>query len=291
MSTTGSHLLVRYLGVAAVFALARVPAHALADAEFTEYVGLGMFSAQGVDLHAPEVVSLNVRAEDWADRGGGTGHAWTSAVWPVEAGLRLNMYGGSNLSGMGGTALTRTRYEFSVLRLDDAAPAYVDLSLTAQIDVTVANSQPDNSRTWFSYGTIWVGARSFSVKNYDANGIYNGVFGRRWEGEPLGSFAVGSPYIIEIDTYSHGEGAGVSFLFDSTVFVDPMIEVVGPDAARYRIEYSPQIAVPEPALWWLLAAGLPLLARARAQRRASPRSTPTPTLTPHARICAAAAAA
>jgi hypothetical protein len=242
-------------------------AAALAEAEFTELVQLGSFRAEGVDLHAAEVISLNVLAEDNADRGGGTAHAWIDPVNPVSTGLRLNMFGGPNMSGMGGTALTRTRFEFTVVKLDDAAPDWVDLSFTGAAEVSVANSQPEASGTWWSYGAIWIGARQFAVRNYDANGIYNGIFAQRWDDVALGSYAVGSVNVIELDAYTHGEGRGVIFTFDSTVFIDPTIEVVGPSSGSYRIDYSPAIVVPEPASWLLLIAGLPLCLRVVSRRR------------------------
>lgn len=245
-------------------------AAALESAEFIEHVSIGNRIAEGVDPQAAETVSVNLLSEDFAGRGGGTGHAWVSPVLPVSTGLRMNLFGDHNISGIGGTALTRTRYTFSVMALDDDAPEWVNLGLTATIEVSVANSQPDNIPTWFSYGAIWVGGQSFSVKNYDANGIYNGVFEHHWEDEPLiASFAVGSPYTIDLNAYTHGEGAGVDFTFDSTVFIDPTIEVIGPDSARYRIEYSSQILIPEPASWLLLLAGVPcmLLLRGAHSRR------------------------
>lgn len=249
-------------------ALAVLPAAAaLADATFEEYVGIGSFNAQGVDLLAAETVSLNVRSEDFADRGGGTGHAWVDPVNPVSTGLRLSLLGGPNLSGIGGTAQTRTRYEFTVVRLDDAAPDRVDLSLTAAVQVSVGNSQPDYSHTWFSYGVIWIGAQQFGVRNYDANGIYNGVFEQHWDDAALGSFAVGSVNVIELDAYTHGEGAGVAFAFDSTVFIDPTIELVGPNTGSYRLEYSPAIVVPEPGSGLLLLAGLAWVGGARRLQR------------------------
>lgn len=241
-------------------------AAALGAAEFTESLQLGSFHADGVDLHAAEVISLNVLAEDFEDRGGGTAHAWIDPQNPVSTGLRMNMFGGSNLSGMGGTAFTRTRYEFSVVKLEEDAPDWVDLSFTGAVQVSVANSQPDYGHTWFSYGFIWINSQQFSVKNYDANGIYNGVFEQHWDDAALGSFAVGSVNIIELDAYTHGEGAGVAFTFDSTVFIDPTIAVVGPSSASYRIEYSPAIVVPEPAAWLLLLAGLPWCLRVRGRR-------------------------
>ena len=68
----------------ALAATAAGPASAaLAAAECTEYVGIGSFYAEGVDLHAAEVVSLNVLSDDNGDRGGGTAHAWIDPVDPV----------------------------------------------------------------------------------------------------------------------------------------------------------------------------------------------------------------
>lgn len=237
---------------------------ALADATFHEYVGIGGFNAQGADLSAAEIVSLTVRSEDWADRGGGTGHAWTSALQPVSAGLSLNLFGGPNLSGIGGTATTQTRYAYSLVRIDDAAPDAVELLFTGAVRVTVAESDGFIGQ---SFARIMISGRQFQVKNCDAHGCYNGVFERHWVDESLGVVAVGGGGTIDIYNTSHGEGAGVVYTFDSTVFADPVLTVAGPWAAAYRIEYSPQILVPEPATWLLLPAGLAGMAVARRRQR------------------------
>lgn len=238
---------------------------ALAAAEFTESVQLGSFTAQGVDLHAAEVVSLNVLAEDFEDRGGGTAHAWIDPVDPVSTGLRMNMFGGANLSGMGGTAFTRTRYEFSVVKIDAEAPDWVELSFSGAVQVSVANSQPEGV-FWPSYGAIWIDSAQFAARNHDAYGYHNGVFEQHWDHHVLGLFAAGSVHVIELDAYTHAEGAGVGFTFDSTVFIDPTLEIGGPNVGSYRIEYSPAIVVPEPATWLLMLAGLAGCLRARARR-------------------------
>lgn len=249
-------------GAAAAVALALcvcpVPALSLPDAEFYEYVGIGMFSSEGVDPNAPETVSLTVLPEDWFDRGGGTGQAWTSAVQPVSTGLSLSLIGGSDPSGIGGTSTTLVRYYFSLVRENPEAPEYAELLLTASVSVTVDESDESIGRT---FADITV-ARSYShrVTNCDANGCYNGNFGREWHDEPIiGSFAVGDVGTIDLYMSSHGDGSGVDYTFAGSAFIDPMLSVAGPWADAYRIEYSPQIiAVAEPATWSLLAAGIPL---------------------------------
>lgn len=253
---------------ALVLAFGCVPAlAALEPATFDEYVGIGGFSTAGVDTHVAESLSLTVLPGEWGDRGWGSGHAWIDPFDPVSTAVDLAIEGGPSPSGMGGTAFTRTHYEFTVVALDEEAPPIVDLLFSAYVSVSVASSQPLGP-TSFSYGIIDVWPfGQFAVKNYDANGIYTGFFDHRWDRVVLGSFEVGATGEIDIGTYTHGEGAGADFVFDSAIFVDPWIEVAGPSSASYRIEYSAGIVpgIPEPATWMLLLAGAPLL------RRLSPR--------------------
>jgi len=239
----------------------------LAPATFEESVGIGSFSNAGTDLFAAESVSLTVLPGQFADRGGGTGSAWIDPVDPVSTRVDLSLIGGPSPSGVGGTVSTRTRYEYTVIKLDPLAPDVVDLSFSGFASVTVENNQPQGAPTWFSYAVIWVDSRQFGVRNYDANGIYAGLFEETWDHVALGSMVVGTKGTIELDAWSHGEGAGPDFLFASRVLIDPTIEVSSPQqAGRYRVEFSSAIGVdavpgvPEPATCLLTTLGLAALA-------------------------------
>lgn len=249
--------------IAAALALAgtSLPASAaLAPATFDEYVGIGGYSVLGADAHAAESVSLTVLPGDWDDRGGGTGHAWIDPVNPVSTAADLHLFGGSNLSGIGATAVTTTRYEFTVVALDPGAPPVVELLYSGYSSVLVASNQEASHS--FARVTVF-GHGQFSVQNYDAHGAYTGFFDHRWDRASLGSFTVGSTGTIVIEANTHGEGFGPGFAFDSAVFVDPMISLDGPSTGSYRIVFSDGIVgnVPEPAAWLLLLAGLPVLRR------------------------------
>jgi hypothetical protein len=234
----------------------------ITPATFEEFVGIGGFTRQGADLAIAENVSLTVLSSDWADRGGGSANAWIVPVNPVSTGIDLDLAGGTNPSGIGGTASTRTRYQYTVVKLDPLLPDIVDLTFSGFASVSVENNQTQGIPTWFSYGLIWVDSRQFAVRNSDANGIYTGLFEDEWHQVPLGSFAVGAIGTIELDAFSHGEGSGPDFRFRSQVLIDPTIEVSSPNAQGYRVEFSSGIAVPpaatvpEPASLALLTLGL-----------------------------------
>lgn len=76
----------------------------LAPAIFEEYVGLSFYSVLGANNSIAESVNLSVTNEQTGYRGSGTGFATASGVLPVVSEGGLNISGGSNLSGMGGTA-------------------------------------------------------------------------------------------------------------------------------------------------------------------------------------------
>lgn len=234
----------------------------ITPATFEEFVGIGGFTHQGSDLDVAESVSLTVLSSEWAERGGGTGHAWVDPVNPVSSGIDLDLTGGTNPSGIGGTAFTQTRYQYTVVKLDPLLPDIVDLTFSGFASVNVDNNQPQGIPTWFSYALIWVDSRQFAVRNSDANGIYTGLFEDEWHQVALGSFAVGAVGTIELDAFSHGEGSGPDFRFSSQVFIDPTIEVSSPNSQGYRVEFSPGIAappaatVPEPGSLALLTLGL-----------------------------------
>jgi hypothetical protein len=234
----------------------------ITPATFEEIVNIGGFTRAGADLGAAESVSLTVLSGDWAERGGGSGNAWIVPVNPVSTGIDLDLAGGTNPSGIGGTAFTQTRYQYTVVKLDPLLPDIVDLTFSGFASVNVANNQPQGIPTWFSYALIWVDSRQFAVRNSDANGIYTGLFEDEWRRVPIGSFAVGATGTIELDAFSHGEGSGPDFRFSSQVFIDPTIEVSSPNQQGYRVEFSPGLAVPpaatvpEPASLTLLTLGL-----------------------------------
>lgn len=251
-----------------VLTCACVPAiAALAPATFDEYVGIGGYTAIGADTHEAESLSLTVLPSEWDNRGGGTGHAWIDPVDPVSAGVDLDLVGGSNPSGIGATASISIRYEFTVVALAPQAPAVVDLLFSGLSSIQVGSNQP----VGHSLGriTVW-GYRQFEVKNYDAYGSYTGSFEERWDRVPLGSFAVGATGRIDVSANSHGQGFGPDYVFGSEVFIDPTIEIAGPDSGSYRIDYSDGIvrAVPEPGALWLWLAALPLVLHRPRRKRA-----------------------
>jgi hypothetical protein len=234
----------------------------ITPATFEEIVNIGGFTRQGADLGVAESVSLSVLSSEWAERGGGSGNAWVVPVNPVSTGIDLDLTGGTNPSGIGGTAFTQTRYQYTVVKLDPQLPDIVDLTFSGFASVSVENNQPGGIPTWFSYALVWVDSRQFAVRNSDANGIYTGLFEDEWHQVPLGSFAVGATGTIELDAFSHGEGSGPDFRFRSQVLIDPTIEVSSPNANGYRVEFSsgieapPAATVPEPASLTLLTLGL-----------------------------------
>ena len=160
---------------------------------------------------------------------------------PVSTGIDLELTGGTNPSGIGGTAFTQTRYQFTVVRLDPLLPDVVDSAFSGFASVSVENNQPQGIPTWFSYGLIWVDSREFAVRSLHVTD-YTGLFEDEWHQVPLGSFAVGAIGTIELDAFSHGEGSGPDFRFHSQVLIDPTIEVSSPNAQGYRVEFSPGIA-------------------------------------------------
>lgn len=259
---------VSVLAVLAVTCWCASASAALAPATFDEFVGIGGFTTIGVDLHAAESLSLTVMPGEWDNRGGGTGHAWIDPHRPVSTGIDLDLVGGSNPSGIGATVTTTTRYEFTVVRLDPQAPAFVDLLFSALSSVQVASNQP----VGHSFGriTVW-NYGQFEVNNYDAHGSYTGLFEQSWDRVPLGAFGVGSTGTIVIYATSHGEGTGPDYVFASEVFVDPTIEIAGGEGGRYRIDFSQGIAaaVPEPGSGLLFLGALPVLVLAARRRMAA----------------------
>ncbi len=269
----GSALAPMVTALVLTYACAPVMA-ALAPAIFDEYVGIGGYSTSGADTHEAESLSLTVLPSEWDNRGGGTGHAWIDPFNPVSTGVDLDLVGGSNPSGIGATAVTSIRYEFTVVALVPEAPAIVDLLFSGFSSVQVGSNQP----VGHSFGriTVW-GYDQFEVNNYDADGSYTGFFEQRWDRVPLGSFAVGATGRIDVSANSHGQGFGPDYVFGSEVFIDPTIQIAGPDSGSYRIDYSDGIVivVPEPGTLLLWLAALPvLLHMPRLKRGRGPRRRP-----------------
>ena len=162
---------------AVALAFAGAPARAaltpvvLAPATFEEFVGIGSYTQRGTDLQSAESLSLTVLSSQFADRGGGVGHAWINPLHPVSTGIDLHLVGGTNSSGIDGTAATATRYQYTVIKLDPQLPDSVNIGFSGYASVSVQTNQPLVTPTWFSYAVLWFDNRQFAVRNSDASGI------------------------------------------------------------------------------------------------------------------------
>ncbi|MCC6699768.1 MAG: PEP-CTERM sorting domain-containing protein [Candidatus Hydrogenedentes bacterium] len=258
MRTSHSHLSILLIA-GACLAPAGVT-DSLSPATFDEYVGIGGFSSSGSDPSIAEYVDLTVSPEDWADRGGGAGFAEAGDTLPVTAEAVLDLVGGANLSGIGGTAAVLSRYYFTIEELDPGTPDIVPIIFSAFGSVSVDSNQPVGW-TFARITTNIVG--QLQVDNNDGFGYTTGYWEQEWD-IPVNA-TVGQEYRIDLYAYTHGHGAGEDYFFDSRTFIDPMV-FFDPNFAlrdQYRIAYSSGIVevapVPEPSTILLVFAGISCL--------------------------------
>ena len=243
-------------------------------ATFDEYVGIGSFSTIGSDLGTAESVDLSVLPANFENRGGGTGTATAGNVLPVAAQTDLHLFGGSNISGIGGTTYVLTTFQFVVEANGLGGDDFLPLIFSAFGSVSVDSNQ-QVGQTFARITTDFVG--QLEVNNYDAFGEYTGNWSQQWDLD----FNAARDQVYTITTYarSHGQGSGDSYYFDSSVFIDPIV-YFDPDFAasdQYRIVYSPGIiapmpVVPEPSSLALVTVGLCMTLRSRIGQRKRPNA-------------------
>jgi hypothetical protein len=240
-----------WLGIFALSGSFIAPVTAALDpATFYEAVGIGNRSATGSDLSLAEMVEVTLLSSEFDHRGGGTGLARAGNVMPLTAEVEVHLTGGSNLSGIGGTAAVETRFQFRIVPHAAGLPATVPLIFHAMAFVSVDSNLPlgPSGRT---FARITTPFGQFQVQNYDAQGSYTGEFARQWD-VPVASWQVANVGTITLQANTHGQafgtGYGPDYLFDSRVFIDPEIDVdpTFAQAGMYSVEYSPGIS-PRPA--------------------------------------------
>jgi len=245
----------------ALIAFASLPVHAaVAPATFDEYVGIAWYTSQGADLSQAESVSLSVDLAQTDDRGHGSGEATTSSVLPLPSELDLWLFGGTNPSGIGGTAFTQTWYQFSLDPMAEGLPDVVPITLTASGWVLVESSLADGL-VGLTFARIDYPSGQLQATNEDASGGHNGRFSFD-RSVPLNVMA-GVAQTVSIYLYSHGQGAGEAFFHHGHAYLDPLVEIDAgfPFKDQYQIVYGQGIAaaIPEPSSVAMLTAGLGLL--------------------------------
>ena len=89
----------------------------------------------------------------------------------------MNIFGSSNPSGIGGTAVTVIRYQFAVEPLAAGLPATVPIQLSMAGYVSVDTSPTGSiGAIGHTFARINTPAGQFQAQNYDAQGSYEGVF-------------------------------------------------------------------------------------------------------------------
>lgn len=220
-------------------------AGALNPATFDEYVGIGSRSAIGADLSLAERVEVALLSSEFDNRGGGAGFARAGDVMPLTAEAVLHLTGGSNLSGIGGTASVETRFQFRIVPHVADLPESVPLIFHAAASVSVACNRPlgPSDRT---FARITSPFGQFQARNFDAQGVCTGEFAERWD-VPVASWQVGNIGTIVLQANTHGQGFGSGYgpdyFFDSRAFIDPEIEIdpAFALAGMYSVELSPGI--------------------------------------------------
>lgn len=218
-------------------------------ATFDEYVGIGGRSAIGSDPSLAEIVNVALLSAEFDNRGGGTGFARAGDVVPLTAEAVLHLTGGSNLSGIGGTASVETRFQFRIVPHVAGLPASVPLIFHASASVSVDCNLPLGPSD-HTFARITSPFGQFQAKNYDSQGVYTGEFAEQWD-VPIASWQVGNIGTIVLQANTHGQGFGSGygpdFFFDSRAFIDPEIEIdpAFALAGMYSVELSPGI-VPAP---------------------------------------------
>jgi hypothetical protein len=200
---------------------APAPAAVLTQASFQEYVGIAWYSAQGGSDSAAESVSLTVTPDQTDNRGGGTGYATADNVLPLTAAGGLSLFGGSNPSGLGGTAYVQTSYQFVVEPLAAGLPTSVPILLSASGSVTVDTSLTEFIGTTFARINYPGGQRE--ARNCDAYGCYEGDFAF----DDILAFAVpaDTARTITFYVYSHGQGFTPDFFYNSTASVHASLQI------------------------------------------------------------------
>lgn len=264
-----SHLSLLILLIAGACLAPAAIGDPLIPATFDEYVGIGGFSSSGSDSSIAEYVDLTVLPSDWADRGGGTGFAEAGDTLPVTAEAVLNLVGGANLSGIGGTATVLTRYYFTIEEIDPGTPDTVPIIFSAFGSVFVDSNQP----VGHTFARITTPFGQFQADNYDAHGAYTGFWSEQWD-IPVNA-TVGQEYRIDLYATTHGQGYGTSYYFNSRTYIDPMV-TFDPTfilSDQYRIVYSSGIVnvppVPEPSTIVLISVGISLLSLCKVHRMRS----------------------
>jgi hypothetical protein len=248
-------------------------------ATFDEHVGIGGFTATGGDLALAETVDLTVRSEDWADRGGGTGRAIAGNVVPVSAAVELHLTGGTNISGIGGSAVVLTRYFFEIVALDEGVPDWVDVRIEGFGSVTVATNWAGGPGG-VTFARLTTPLGQLDVDNNDPS---LGWLTGHWEDHASfeGLLQIGRTYYLNLYVHTHGQGLGPgydpSYRFDGEAFLDPSVTVLAPWTGSTKIVYGPGVVVvPEPATALLWASGLVVLAALAGRRQRPGTRTPVP---------------
>jgi hypothetical protein len=196
-------------------------AASLDPATFDEYVGITGGTISGVDSSVAESVNLIVTNEQSDDRGSGDGFSRASGALPVVAEVGMNIFGSVNLSGIGGTVTTLTRYQFAVEPLEAGLPTTVPVRLSMAGYVSVDTSLTESIGRTFA--RITTPAGQFEAHNYDAQGAYEGVFSFN-ETRSI-DVTADAAQTISMHVSSHGEGSGTGFFYSSYAYVDPLIEI------------------------------------------------------------------
>ncbi len=212
------------------------PGAALAPATFQEYAGIASYAAQGNSDSAAESVDLTVTPDQTENRGGGTGFATAHNVLPLTAVGGLSLYGGTNPSGLGGTAAVTTSYQFAVEPLASGLPTSVPILLTTSGSVTVDTNLTAGIGQTFARITYPGGQRE--ARNCDSYGCYEGDFSF---GETL-AFTVPADTARTITLYvnSHGQGSTPDFFYNSNASVNASLQIDPGFAYRdqFRLVYG-----------------------------------------------------